>query len=43
MIFKFILSSSSCKSCQIFIGIGRTEQPWANAELVEYLLFYFFL
>jgi len=28
MIFKFILSSSSCKSCQIFIGIGRTEQPW---------------
>jgi hypothetical protein len=39
MIFKFILSSSSCKSCQIFIGNGRTEQPWiwnrAKATLLK--------
>jgi hypothetical protein len=31
MIFKFILSSSACKSCQIFIGNGRTEQPWEDS------------
>jgi len=33
-IFKFILSSSSCKSCQIFIGIGRTEQPCLTTEAI---------